>query len=73
MDSLENRSPSSLHRESPSPVEVPAVADVQAALQPLTGPLKMGKATGPDSIPNEILRDADQNFIAVFADLVVRV
>ena len=73
IDSLDDRSPSSLHREGPSPVEVPAVADVQAALEPLTGLLKMEKTTGPDSIPNEILREARQNFIAVFADLVVRV
>ena len=55
------------------PFEVPSVANVQAALEPLTGLLKMGKATGSDSIPNEILRGAGQNFIAVFADLVVRV
>ena len=33
----------------------------------------MGKATGPESVPNEILRGAGENFIAVFADLVVRV
>ena len=28
---------------------------------------------GPDSIPNEILWGSGQNFVAVFADLVVRV
>ena len=49
------------------------MTDVQAALEPLTGLHKMGKATGPDSVPNEILRGAGQNFIAVFADFVVRV
>ena len=73
MDSLDDRSPSSPRREGPSPVEFPAVADVQAAPEPLTGLLEMGKATGPDSIPNEILPGAGQNFIAVFADLIVRV
>ena len=73
IDSLDDRSPSSPHREGPSPVEVPAVVDVQGALELLTGLLKMGKATGPNSIPNEILREAGENFIAVFADLVERV
>ena len=71
--SLDDIGPSSLHRGDQSPVEVPAAADVQAALEPLTGLLKMGKATSPDSAPNEILRGAGQNFITVFADLVVRV
>ena len=71
IDSLDDHSLSSSRRERPCPFEVPSVADVQAALEPLTGLLKMGKATGPDFIPNEILRMAGQNFIAVFADLVV--
>ena len=48
-------------------------ANVQAALEPLCGQLKMGKATGPDCIPNEILRGASQNFLSTFDDLVVRV
>ena len=51
IDSLDDRSLSSPHREGQSPVEVP----VEAALEPLTGLLKMGKATRPDSVPNEIL------------------
>ena len=70
IDSVDDSSP---HRGGQSPVEVPAAADVQAALEPLTGQLKMVKATGPDPVPNEILRGASQNFIAVFAGLVVRV
>ena len=53
--------------------DVPTVADVQAVLEPLCGQLKMGKATGPDCIPNEVLRGAGQNFLSTFADLVVRV
>ena len=36
--------------------EVPTKDDVQAALEPLTGLLKMVKATGPDSVPKDILR-----------------
>ena len=72
IDSLDDHILSSSRRERPCPFEVPSVADVQAALEPLTRLLKMEKATGP-FIPNEILRGAGQNFIAVFADLVVRV
>ena len=48
---VHDRSPSSPYREGPSPVEVPAVADVQAALEPLTGLLKMVKATAPTLSP----------------------
>ena len=73
IDSVDEFSPSVLHRRGQSLVEVSAVADVQEALELLIGQLKMGKATSPDSVPNEILRGAGQNFIAIFADLVVRV
>ena len=51
----------------------PTEANVQAALEPLCSQLKMGKATGPDCIPNEILRGAGQKFLSTFVDLVVRV
>ena len=56
IQSLDDFGPSSLHPGDQAPVEVPAVADVQAALEPLTGLLEREKATGPDSVPNEILR-----------------
>ena len=42
------------------------MVDVQEALEPLIGQLKMGKAIGPDSVHNEILRGAGQNFVAIF-------
>ena len=54
-NSLDDFGPSSLHPGEQAPVEVPAVADVRAAHEPLTGLLEMGKATGSDSVLNEIL------------------
>ena len=41
IDSLDDHSLSSSRRERPCPFEVPSVADVQAALEPLTGLLKI--------------------------------
>ena len=65
-DECDDVDPLPMFRGDQSDFEVPT-------MEPLCGQLKMMKATGPDCIPNEILRGAGQNFLSTFADLVVRV
>ena len=72
-DECDDVDPLPMIRGDQSHFEVPTVANVQAALEPLCGQLKTVKATGPDCISNEILRGAGQTFLSTFADLVVRV
>ena len=72
-DECDDVDPLPMFRGDQSHFEVPTVANVLATLEPLCGQLKKMKATGPDCIPNEILRGAGQNFLSTFADLVVRV